>query len=168
MLTEYEQREFDLKDAEIATLKELLESHRQQYSKKCEQFIASENARVMNDSLLEAIEFMIEGEIGKNEPSDFMMSFGIVRDVWDFFQHYEVEIAILKERVRELEESKWYLPPACAVDGKGKTWTEYAHEVFAENQRLRKILSLALPHIECSTKEQDNLITAIGEAVEGK
>jgi len=83
----------------------------QQYADKCLELIAeketsrkAENTAVHYAAIIDAIEYMVEGEVGKNEPSDFMMSFSIVRDVWDYFQHYEAEVSQLKERVTELLE----------------------------------------------------------------
>ena len=38
-------------------------------------------------------------------------------------------------------------------------------ELREENETLRKMLTDALPHIECKSQDQSNLVTAIGEAL---
>lgn len=66
------------------------------------------------------------------------------------------DIPTLKNWVRECDAKGF------VIDGQRH---KIIKELLAELDHHRTLLEDALPHIECITQEQSNLITAIGEAL---
>jgi len=118
-------KEVGQKDAEIAALKA--------------KYRDLENDYVATESIYEAICDMVT--TGK-EPSDFMMSFPSVREMWDAINSKDAEIAKLKERVKELEHiHSQHKINTAEMASTNQDLYDKIKDLEAENRRLQSELN---------------------------
>ena len=112
--------EIEKKDAEIAALKA--------------KYRDLENDYVATESIYEAICDMVT--TGK-EPSDFMMSFPSVREMWDAINSKDAEIAALKEKIKGLEELQYVYENTPFAHWMERTKKAEAYKSDVENAKYK-------------------------------